>query len=98
MIEEILLILMPGVVSMLVWRKMHRDIVFSGMDYLEGVAVFDFGIYMLNVFLVWSRNWETFDVAAFGCSGSFKYTVSSIAFSVGLPVLFDRLERLTGKK
>lgn len=98
MIEEFLLILMPGVVSMFVWRKMHRDVVFSGLDYLEGIVVFDFGIYLLNVFLVWSRNWETFDVAAFGCSGAFKYTVSSMVFSVGLPVLFDRLRRMMGKK
>lgn len=58
MIKEILLILMPGVVSMLVWRRIHQGIVFSSFDYLEGVAAFDLIIYLINVFLVWSRNWD----------------------------------------
>ncbi len=91
MIKEILLILMPGVVSMLVWRKMHPGTAFSGFDYLEGVALFDIVIYLFNVFLVWSRNWEAIDVAGFGCSGSFKYAASSLVFAVAVPVIAAKL-------
>lgn len=99
MIKEILLILMPGIVSMLVWRKTHPEIVFSGFDYLEGVAVFDIIIYLINIFLVWSRNWETLDVATLGLSGSFKYAASSLVFAVGIPVIAAKLlEALRPKK
>lgn len=92
MIKEFLLILMPGVLSMLVWRRMHRGVAVCAWDYLEGVAVFDFAVYGINVFLIWARNWETLDLAAFGCSGTFKYTLSTVLFAAALPYLFSKIE------
>ena len=64
MVKEILLTLMPGIVSMLVWRRLHKEQVFSALDYLEGGTVFDLAVYLANVFLIWSRNWEYVDIAA----------------------------------
>lgn len=95
--KEILLILMPGILSMFVWRKMHGNNVFSAMDYLEGIVVFDFCVYLLNVFLIWSRNWESFELAALGCSGTFKYTASSVVAAVGIPVLINKLDQMRKK-
>ncbi|MCI8510928.1 MAG: hypothetical protein HFE83_02895 [Lachnospiraceae bacterium] len=91
MVKEILLTLMPGIVSMLVWRRLHKEQVFSALDYLEGGTVFDLAVYLANVFLIWSRNWEYVDIAAMGCSGTFKYIVSSLALAVCFPVLFAKL-------
>lgn len=90
---EFLLVLMPGILSMLVWRRLHKEQHFSVLDYLEGVAVFDFAVFLINVFLIWSRGWEAFDFAGFGSIGTMKYTITSIVLSVGLPVLLTRLKR-----
>lgn len=86
---EFLLVLMPGVLSMLVWRRLHREESFSAFDYLEGVAAFDFAVLLLNVFLLWSRGWEKFSFSGFGTIGTMKYVMTSIVFSVGLPFLVE---------
>ena len=86
---ELLLVLMPGVLSMLVWRKLHREQCFSVLDYLEGVAAFDFAVLLINVFLIWSRGGEAFDFAGFGSIGTMKYIIASGASSVGLPFLLE---------
>ncbi len=84
---EFLLVLMPGILSMLVWRRLHKEQRFSAFDYLEGVTAFDFAVLLINVFLIWSRGWEDFSFAGFGSIGTMKYTITSIVFSVGLPFL-----------
>lgn len=91
---EFLLVLTPGILSMLVWRRLHKEQSFSAFDYLEGVTAFDFAVLLINVFLLWSRGWEAFDFAGFGSIGTMKYIMTSIAFSVGLPFLLSRLIRL----
>lgn len=90
---EFLLVLMPGILSMLVWRRLHREQHFSAFDYLEGVVAFDFVVLLLNVFLIWSRGWEEFDFVRFGSIGTMKYIITSITFSVGLPFLLEALIR-----
>lgn len=90
---EFLLVLMPGTLSMLVWRRLHKEQHFSAFDYLEGVAAFDFAVLLINVFLLWSRNWEAFDFAGFGSVGTMKYIITSVTFSVGLPFLLAALIR-----
>ena len=91
---EFLLVLTPGILSMLVWRRLHKEQSFSAFDYLEGVIAFDFAVLLINVFLIWSRGWEAFDFAGFGSIGTMKYIITSIVFSVGLPFLLARLIRL----
>jgi len=86
-VVEFLLVLMPGILSMLVWRRLHKEQRFSAFDYLEGVATFDFAVLLINVFLIWSRGWEAFSFTGFGSIGTMKYTITSIVFSVGLPFL-----------
>ena len=90
---EVLLVLMPGVLSMLVWRRRHKEQQFSVLDYLEGVAAFDFAVFLLNVFLLWTRGWTAFDLASFGSLGILKYIITSIILSVGLPFLLEVLLR-----
>lgn len=90
---EFLLVLTPGILSMLVWRRLHKEQQFSVFDYLEGVAVFDFAVLLINVFLIWSRGWEEFNFSGFGSIGTLKYTITSIVFSVCLPFLLTRLIR-----
>lgn len=86
---EFVLVLMPGILSMLVWRKLHKEQQFSVFDYIEGVVVFDFAVLLLNVFLIWSRGWEAFQFSGFGTIGTMKYAITSIIFSVGLPFLLE---------
>ena len=90
---EFLLVLAPGILSMLVWRRLHKEQSFSAFDYLEGVVTFDFAVLLINVFLIWSRGWEAFDFAGLGSIGTMKYTITSIVFAVGLPFLLSRLVR-----
>lgn len=90
---EVLLVLTPGVLSMLVWRRRHKEQRFSALDYLEGVAAFDFAVFLLNLFLVWSRGWEAFDLTDFGTLGLLKYVITSVILSVGLPFLLEALIR-----
>lgn len=90
---EFLLVLTPGILSMLVWRRLHKEQRFSAFDYLEGVTAFDFAVLLINVFLIWSRGWEAFDFAGFGSIGTMKYIITTIVFSVGLPFLLARLIR-----
>lgn len=91
---EFLLVLMPGILAMLVWRRRHREQHFSGLDYLEGVIFFDFAVFLLNIFLIWTRGWERFDLPGFGSLGILKYTITSFIFSVGLPFLLEALIHL----
>lgn len=88
---ELLLVLTPGILSMLVWRRRHKEQRFSALDYLEGVTAFDFAVFLINVFLIWSRGWAAFDLAGFGSLGIIKYAISSVIFSVGLPLLLEGL-------
>ena len=90
---EFLLVLAPGILSMLVWRRRHKEQRFSALDYLEGVAAFDFAVLLINVFLIWSRGWEEFDLTDLGSLGLLKYVITSVIFSVGLPFLLEALIR-----
>ena len=90
---EFLLVLTPGVLSMLVWRRLHKEQSFSAFDYLEGVAAFDFAVLLINVFLIWSRGWEAFDFAGFGSIGTMKYIITSTVSAVGLPILLTAVVR-----
>lgn len=90
---EFLLVMMPGVLSMIVWRKLHSEQHFSAFDYLECVIAFDFAVLLFNVSIIWSRGWEAFNFAGFGSIGTMKYTITSAVFAVGLPLLLCRLLR-----
>lgn len=88
-----LLVLTPGILSMLVWRRLHKEQRFSAFDYLEGVIAFVFAVLLINVFIIWSKGWEIFDFASFGPFVLMKYIISSVILSVGLPFLLTELIR-----
>lgn len=87
MLMEILLLFIPGIIGVLIYKKIEKK-TWDICEYIETYALLTFLIYFGNCFMLYARGWEEFSISTMGLVAQVKYGVLSVGFAVVLPCVF----------